>query len=254
MPQPASLDPSPFYLSAGPVGCLLIHGFTGSTAEMRPMGEHLCAGGYTVSAPLLAGHGTVPDELANTTWQDWYASVLDAYEALRGSCSRVFVGGFSLGSLLAVHLAVEHDVSGLILMSPAFWVRDRRAVLTGLLKHLVRFVPKDLAAENSDLTNPQARQCFWSYDVIPVAAAHQVLLLQRLARTELSRVSVPALVIYAVGDGSIAPHSGPRTYERLGAEDKELLVLQNSGHGLVVDSEREFVFERVAKWVADRFA
>jgi carboxylesterase len=53
MPQPAHLDPGAFRADGGPVGALLIHGFTGSVAETRPMGEYLAARGLTVRCPLL---------------------------------------------------------------------------------------------------------------------------------------------------------------------------------------------------------
>ncbi len=249
MPQHPWLDPSPFLQMAGPVGCLLLHGLTGSPPEMRPMGEYLFERGLTVSGPRLAGHGTTPQDLARTTWQDWYASAEAAHSELEQECAEVFVVGFSLGALLAVHLAVGCNVSGLILISPAFWVRDWRIHAMPLLRHIVKFVPKDLSQENSDLADSQAYGRFWSYDVHSTEAAYQLLRLQHLARPGLRRVRQPTLVIYAVRDQSIAPYSGPQTYERLGAPDKEQLVLHESGHGIVVDVESEFVFHQVHGWI-----
>src|SRR2546429_9501847 len=58
-----------------PLGCLLVHGFTGTPEEMRPLGEALAARGFPVYAVLLAGHGTDVAELARTCWTDWFASV-----------------------------------------------------------------------------------------------------------------------------------------------------------------------------------
>jgi carboxylesterase len=213
------------------------------------MGEYLAARGFTVSAPLLAGHGTTPQDLRLTTWQDWHRSVQTAYTELLQRCTLVFVAGFSLGALLAVHLAMEREVSGLVLLSPGFWVRDWRIRLMPLLRHLIQYVPKDLSQDNSDLADPEAHKRFWSYEVHSTEAAYQYLVLQRLTRPELPRVRQPTLVVYAVRDQSIAPYGGPRTYERMGAQDKELLALHKSGHGLVVDSECELVFQRVHKWI-----
>ena len=67
------LAPGAFVLGGGPVGCLLIHGFASSPPEMRPLGDFLHQRGITVSAPLLPGHGTVPEDLNRTLWQDWAA-------------------------------------------------------------------------------------------------------------------------------------------------------------------------------------
>lgn len=58
MSSQARNDPAPFILTGGDDGILLIHGFTGSPAEMRPLGCYLHERGLTVSAPLLPDHGT----------------------------------------------------------------------------------------------------------------------------------------------------------------------------------------------------
>ena len=60
----------PFYFPGNRVGCLLIHGFSGSPSEMRFMGERLAKAGWTVSGILLSGHGTTPEQMAKTTWED----------------------------------------------------------------------------------------------------------------------------------------------------------------------------------------
>ena len=57
------------------VGVLLVHGFTGSPASMRPWGEFLNSKGYTVRVPLLPGHGTQPEDLNKVKWQEWPAKV-----------------------------------------------------------------------------------------------------------------------------------------------------------------------------------
>ena len=252
MPQFPWLDPSPFFLPGGPVGCLLIHGFTGSPLEMRPMGDYLVERGLTVSGPLLVGHGTTPQDLAGTTWPDWYRSVETAFRELEQRCDRVFVGGFSLGSLLALHLSAHHEANGLILMSPALKVRDWRSKLVPLLRHVVEFIPKDTDPGQSDLTDREAYKRFWSYDVHPVASVHQLLRLQKVVRGELDRVHTPTLVVHATGDMSISPDSGRDVYDGIATHDKELVVLHDSGHGLVVDSECEFVFRTVCDWIEAR--
>ena len=58
------------------IGVLLVHGFTGSPASMRPWGEYLHQRGYTVTVPLLPGHGTTPHDLNRVKWQEWPAKVL----------------------------------------------------------------------------------------------------------------------------------------------------------------------------------
>lgn len=77
-----SVNRNAFYFASGPVGCLFIHGFMGSAAEMRLMGEYLAEKGFTVSGPLLPGHGTEPKDLTSVKRQDWWAAVEKSFYGL----------------------------------------------------------------------------------------------------------------------------------------------------------------------------
>ncbi|MBV9092982.1 MAG: alpha/beta fold hydrolase, partial [Streptosporangiaceae bacterium] len=95
----------PFDADGGPVGVLLCHGFTGSPQTLRPWAEYLAEAGLTVSLPRLPGHGTSWQDLARTTWREWYAEAEAAFGTLTARCEQVFVFGLSLGGCLALRLA-----------------------------------------------------------------------------------------------------------------------------------------------------
>jgi carboxylesterase len=121
-------DPSPFSFSGGEVGILLIHGFTGSPAELRPLGHYLHGRRLTVAAPLLPGHGVTPAALNQQRRQDWIACMEQALTDLQRQCKRVFVVGLSLSALLTLMLAGrQHNLAGIIAYSPAIAVNDPRA-------------------------------------------------------------------------------------------------------------------------------
>jgi carboxylesterase len=79
-------------------GVLVLHGFTGSPASMRPWGEALAAEGWTVRVPRLPGHGTTWQEMNRTRWEDWYGECERGLRELTSRCDRVFVAGLSTGS------------------------------------------------------------------------------------------------------------------------------------------------------------
>lgn len=247
MTEYAHLDPSPFFLKGGATGVLLIHGFTGSPVEMRPLGDYLHQRGLTVSAPLLPGHGTNADDMNRCSWRDWVGHAETALADLQSHCAQTFVGGFSMGSLIATCLAAQHtELPGVVLYAPATLIADRRLYLTPVLKHLIRAMPK---SGESDLTDPEAHLRFWSYNEYPLAAAHELLKLSRQAQRLLPRVTCPLLILYGVYDRSIHPRSPRYTYERAGSADKELVAFTNSGHGLVVDSEWEAVARKTLEFI-----
>src|SRR5436305_13762407 len=102
-PRPAMAGPAdPFSLGEGDVACLLLHGLTGSPAEVRPVGEALAAAGFHAVGPLLPGHGTTPEDLDTTTRGDLLQPAEPALLSLQGA-RRVFLCGLPSGGLRAIH-------------------------------------------------------------------------------------------------------------------------------------------------------
>jgi carboxylesterase len=241
MTQHAHLDPSPFLLEGGPVGVLLIHGFTGAPPEMRLLGERLHAHGLTVQAPLLPGHGARVEDMNRLHWESWTDHVEAALAWLQQRCPTVFVGGLSMGGLLALHLASRSpEIAGLLLYAPAIRVTNWRLPLAGLVKRVQGLRPKG----PKNLMDPQADRHIWSYEQDPVGAAAQLHRGQRLVRRELGTIFCPTLVFRASEDTAVPMKAGQEVLDGLGSDDKELVTLHNSGHCLTVDAEWERVAER----------
>ena len=246
------LDPSAFFLGNGPTGVLLIHGFTGAPPEMRLLGEFLAEHGYTASCPLLPGHGVQPGALNQVRWQDWAEAVQAAYRDLLGRSQQVFVAGLSLGGVLALHLAAhEPAVQGVLLYAPGLRVLDRRLPLTTVAKAIRPFRSKNELVD-SDLVDPEAFDRLWSYEVYPLAGASQLWRLQRTVRKELSRVQQPLLIIQGRRDRSVHPDTPQTILDGVSSKDTRLIWLDNSGHVLTVDAERQQVFEMSLAWIQAR--
>ncbi len=245
------LDPSGYFLAGGPVGVLLLHGFTGSPTEMRLIADYLHQRGVTVSVPLLPGHGTTVSDCNVCRWTDWTSAAAGALAEVRQSCDTVFVGGLSMGTLISLVLAADNrDLAGVILYSPAVKLAEWRIQLAPVLKAVIPALPKDVNADQ-DLTDPAATHNLWSYDENPVAAAAELLKLQKQARQGLPQVTSPLLVIHSTLDQSIHRDSACMVYDRVGTPfvDKYLVTLNNSGHNLVVDSEWETVADLSYRFV-----
>ena len=254
MTQSPGLRPDAFDLHGGPVAALLIHGLTGAPPEMRPLGDYLATHGLSVSAPLLPGHGTRPEDLQHISWEDWYQHVESCYRQLAAGHQRVLVVGFSLGALLALHLAANYPAAGVAALSPALMVRDWKAPLAKYLKALIRSVPKDLDPEHSDLADKSVYSQFWQYPCWPTESAYQLSRLQKVVRSELGRIEIPAFVAYSTADAAIHQQSGPTLLRELGSADKVDLVLHKSGHGILVDAERLVLFDRLHGWITTHVA
>ena len=109
----------------GPVGVLVIHGFTGSPQSMRGLAEAHASAGFTVELPRLPGHGTTVEEMATTGWADWSEAVEAAYQDLAGRCEQVVAAGLSMGGTLAAWVGAQHqELAGLVLINAAVGMVD----------------------------------------------------------------------------------------------------------------------------------
>jgi carboxylesterase len=229
----------PFVFEGGPVGVLMIHGFTGSPASMRPMGTWLAEQGLSVIGVRLPGHGTSVEDLRRRTWTEWVDEGQGAMLSLRERCRTVVVLGQSMGGALAIHLAATHPsgLDGLVLCSP--YVFDPRLIALPIGR---RFL-KQVKGIGNDIARPGQDER--AYPVMPVEAIAAMFHLLTHARVELPRVRVPTLVFEPGADHTI-PRSNPRkVYEALGSERKELIRCPRSYHVITLDHDAEMVRERV---------
>ena len=231
------LNPSAFHLDGSPIGVMLVHGFTGSAPEMRPLADYLHQRGLTVWAPLLPGHGTHIDDLQKRKWQEWSEYVQDVSKDLRKECNHVFCGGLSLGSLLSLYLAAKNkDLDGVIAYSPPLIMSDPRIRFLPVLKYMIPSVPKS----EDTITDPGSReQHIWSYNAYPTRAAHEVIRLAEEVRRLLPAITCPLLAVQGVRDPDIHPDCASIVCREAGSREKELLLLENSGHLVTIDSEWE---------------
>src|SRR5262245_35255806 len=106
--------------STSPLSALLVHGFTGSPVNMDALRKCLEAQGVRCAVPVLAGHGTQPEDMAGTGWKLWQEDVRQAFDALRKESGPVAVVGLSLGGLLALDLAEQRpeEIPALVVLAP----------------------------------------------------------------------------------------------------------------------------------------
>jgi carboxylesterase len=231
--QNPQLPGDSFFWEAGPIGILLLHGLTATTAEVRPLAERLRQAGYTVAGPLLPGHGTTPEALNETTWHDWAWEAQLGYEHLATLCDHVFVGGESTGAALALYLASKQPaIAGVLAYAPAIKLAMAFHDLARLYvaAPLVDAIPKENVGGNA----------LWQgYKVNPLQAVMELVRLGREARRRLPQIQQPVLVMQGRHDRTIAPDSGELVYAGVGSAVKELHWLENSGHIILLEAELE---------------
>ncbi len=227
------LNGEPFHWEAGPVGVLLLHGFTATPVEVRAAAEQLHTLGYSVAGPLLPGHAAAPGDLNRVPWQSWVEAGEQAFARLKERCSRVFVGGESMGAVVALHLATRHpEAAGVLCFAPAVRLRLSRWKLLQLhvLAPFVGSVPKG-SLDSDDR--------WQGYNVNPLRGVLQLLEMQRALLARLHLIRQPVMVAQGRLDTTIDPRAGELILSGVASTLKELRWYERSHHVILLDVELE---------------
>ncbi len=245
MPADLLAGAEPYQASSGPDGVLLLHGLTGTPDALRRLAYCLADADLSVELPLLPGHGTCVEDLAETGFADWSAACEEAYESLSARSDRVVVGGLSMGGTLACWLAERHrEVAGLFLVNPL--VRPPASPALEALRSAVGAGPTSLPAIASDIARPGVREL--AYDALPTAALVSLLEATFEVAEGLGRVCCPVLLLSSRVD-HVVPTESSDLVESAVAGPVERVALERSYHVATLDHDAGEIEERVVAFV-----
>ncbi len=213
------------------------------------MAEALHQAGYSVSAPLLPGHGTQPEDMNRISWRDWISAVTESYLELKGYCRQVAVLGESMGGVLSLYLASQFpEITALVLYAPA--LRIPALWKANLARFFIATTPKSYINEG------QSTEIYpWQgYNVVPVGGAAQLVVLQRKVQQLLFRIHQPTLIFQGAKDHTIDPQSAKMVYEQISVPIKHLVRLELSGHCILLDSQFETVKAQTLQFLEQSFS
>lgn len=249
----------------GSFGFLLIHRLGGVPADVGYIADGLALAGYTVSCPLLYGHGGSRVLLGATTWRQWLDTVLEAHSALAQRCDTIVVGGLGVGAMLALEIAIERGgrVDGLALFAPTFWPNGwampwygnaLRLVGSKRLANLLRFDERPPFGVKDDalrreMLAAQASDGRSSEDVLGRSggALLEVKWLASHLTPRLGQVTQPCLIFHPRFDDRSALSASQSLQRQLGGV-VDLIVLDDSYHLVTMDRQRALVLERVLEF------
>ena len=229
----------PFFFLGGKTGCVLVHGFTGTPKEMRLMGDYLNGNGVTVIGIRLAGHATQMSDMLRTRWRDWLTSVEDGINLLSDFCDNIFVAGLSMGGILALMSASRYTIDGVIAMSAPYIIsNDWRVKFAKQISLFMPFVKK----EQSDTIDQKTTKDHVDYHAYPTRSIAELNELVCILHSDLYQIHIPVLLINSKNDKTVPPSHAENYHNKIPSNHFELVTLENSGHVITEDIEREIVF------------
>lgn len=252
----------------GNAAVLLIHGLTGTPAEMKHFGRVLSRKGLTVACPELAGHCASIQALQATTWKDWLTSVEIAFDALHDEYEQVFIAGLSMGALLALLIAAKkkNAVAGVILLSSTFFYDGWNVpkfkqkfllpiVLYTPLKYFVNWeetAPYGIKCERTRalvaaiLDNKDAQTADKiGYFKTPATVILESVRLIKAAQLALNQVISPALIVHSTEDDMASLENAYYVHKHIASQHVETMYVDDTYHVLTLDKRKDDIAKRV---------
>lgn len=237
---------------------LLFHGMTGSPFEMKKMGRALYDADFDVYCYCLPGHGTSPISIKNVRWEDWYTDSTMHYRDLTQKYDEVFLGGLCMGAVLALAIASEYkDVKGIISLSTTLfldgWTIPWYNFLIPICVHtILRYYYSFPEREPYGLKNEalRAKICALqkrntvALDNYPMSCIYELLKLSKYVQKNIYKVQAPIMIMHAKEDDLTSTKSAAFVYKHIGSHMRTYIELHDSYHLVVMDNERDYVFEK----------
>ena len=259
-----SVDPSS--RQAGPARpvVLALHGAGSNSSIFSDLGRYLATQSIIVYAYDQRGHGNAPDFGAWVGMETLVSDLTEIVELVRTEhpAEPIYISGQSLGAAVILNAAAKErlpSVDGVILISPA--VNARRSVGRGLQLFAAigariaptRSVPRPPDSITSVTDNPDYQHSLLE-DPLNMQRFTLGLVYGALTATDdamagAERLTVPTLLLYGEHDVVIDAEDFQEASRRV-AGPKRVISYPDGYHALLVDNQRERVFEDIATWIA----
>lgn len=249
-PRPLLPGAEPFEVAGRQdLGVLLVHGFTGTPLDMRPVADALAADGIGSSSPLLRGHGTHPDDMARCSYRDWLEDVERALDRLLERHDRAVLMGMSMGGTLALNVAARRAddprLAELVTLAAPLVLDDWRLSFANLIVKLVKWQ----AWGKPDIKDRRVWDQQLSYRRIRTPAVLEMLGLMADTRSRLGDVRVPLLILQSREDHVVPPRNADLIRDAVGSSDRRVVMLDNCYHVGTVDFEAARINAEILRFV-----
>lgn len=230
--------PEPFTFEGGDRAVLLLHGFTGNSADVRMLGRFLEKKGYTCHAPQYKGHGVPPEELVHTGPEDWWQDVMNAYQFLKDKGhENIAAVGLSLGGVFSLKLGYTVPIKGIVPMCAPMYIKSEDVMYKGVLEYAREWKKREGKSEEQIETEMKEFQ--------PMNTLKELQQLIKEVRENVDMIYAPTFVVQARHDNMINTDSANIIYNEVENDNKKLKWYEQSGHVITLDKEKDQLHEDV---------
>ncbi|MBE1554863.1 alpha/beta hydrolase [Sporosarcina limicola] len=237
-------QPKPFFFEKGRRAVLLLHGFTGTSADVRMLGRFLEKKGYTSLAPHYRGHGVPAEELIHTGPEEWWEDVLDGYNRLKDAgYDEIAVAGLSLGGVFSLKIGYNKPVKGIVTMCAPMSMRTTDQMFEGVLKYAGEYKKYEGKSNEEIEQEVQALK----QQTMPSLKDLRTFIYD--VRDHIDHIYAPLFVVQGSLDDVIDPDSANIIYDTIESADKQMKWYEKSGHVITLGPEKEKLHEDIFEFL-----
>lgn len=226
------------------IGCLIIHGYTGSPYEVEPLATYLKEHtDWDIKVPTLPGHGEELD-LEDVAYEKWLNKAEEALEQLKESHDTIYLIGFSMGGMIASYLAATYEIDKLVLLATAGKYISLKQLRTNL-GEVISDSFKGALSSNSLVEQYKSKK-----GEIPFKANLEFLKLVRHTRKHLKDIDTPVLIVHGRQDQVVPPETIDYLNKEIPSEEKELVLFERSDHLICLGEDKDILNDMVYEFLA----
>jgi len=198
------------FLKRGKTAIFLLHGFFSTPEEISSVANILADNGFTVYCPCLPIYSSYEEasliNFCKADYREWKKEAETAFLNLKKEFDKVYVGGHSCGSNLAIILASKHKVEGIISLGTAIYL----SMLLRFTRRIIRFVVRIIVRKN-------AAPFFQATSALSIFDMANII---KETKKILPKIEQPIIIIHSKDDKMILPQSAKYIYRKVGFYQK----------------------------------
>lgn len=237
----------------------LIHGFAGSSLNMKLIEDYLKLNKIQSYSFDLPGHGKDIANFNKKGKKDYLLKTLEEFNKFK-NYKKITVVGFSMGACLAILLLnkIDEEIKKkvkLILISPAISVNTKifpsfyKLFLASIYKKKLNFNNKNPGCNNPEYikyyspinTNISTKRFLDLYSLI------------RLSKKAILKINIPLMIIHSKKDRISFYEKTFKIFKKIKNKDKVFITLKKSNHFIQLDYEHHMVEKLILLFHLDKF-
>lgn len=212
---------------------LVIHGFNSCSKDVKILSDYLNERGIYTISPCLAGIEGTKKEWNTTTWRDWTTNAEKEFIILKEGFKKVAIIGFSMGGLVAIHLANKYGTELLTMVNTPIYCGDRNKII------------KDIKMSIQKRSCEPLRSYIDLISETPIRAAIYLVRGLNECIPLIEKIKVPLLIIQGLKDEAVRWKSADYLFHRCASTRKKKIYYRNADHLIFDGEEKEDVCKEI---------